>query len=396
MPVASSMPLVDNPGPRAMVIRTVTDWLDSGRLRPGEPLPSARSLARQLRLDPRTVGVALDMLQENGLIRQRANGRRIVNSDPHAASPRKSFLSNAVVMITGGDLLNPSPVLIQPGWSMQLEMAARAAIQRNGHHFVVFNIAQLQEQLKRLLQDRPLGVIVADPEHVKGDLMPLLVEARRNGLNVVVYGDAGHFEALDQVVSNHVAGCRRLTGWTIEQGRRCPALLVPMSETHRPWVQERIRGYREACFEVGIDPLPPIELPRLDEGWANADLFSHKSRVIAGYLADILTGPNQPDALLAPSDGPAYAVAAACRLLHCSVHDRVMVVGYDNYWEGSPERNLKPFSPAATVDKRNDLIGTALVDLLAQRVAGELPHEPQCRVIEPELIVYPVAQRVSA
>jgi DNA-binding LacI/PurR family transcriptional regulator len=398
MTAASTISLLDAPGPRSVVIRTVTEWLECGRLRPGEPLPSARALSRELRIDPRTVGVALNMLEEEGLIRQRSNGRRVVNGGSRANAPiaSDSFLSSSVVMIGGPLSHNALGPLAQRGWSLQLELAARAAIQDNGHHFVVFNLAQLREQLPQLLRHRPLGVIVADPEHVEGKLMPVLQEAARDGLHVAVYGDTDRYEAFDRVVSDHEAGCFALTRWLIGEGRRRPVLLLPDDGVELPWAQGRRAGYERACLEAGIQPRPTIKLPRRDDGWGDPDAFMHKARVTAGHLAEALTGPDVPDALLAPSDGPAYAAAAACRLLHRRVHDDVMIVGYDNYWEGSPERRFEPFAPAATVDKRNDRIGHALVDLLVDRVAGNLPDAPQCRVIEPELIVNTSAQNVHA
>ena len=49
--------------PRQRVVRQVTDWLEKGRFAPGEPLPSARSISRALKIDPRTVGAALDVLE---------------------------------------------------------------------------------------------------------------------------------------------------------------------------------------------------------------------------------------------------------------------------------------------------------------------------------------------
>jgi DNA-binding LacI/PurR family transcriptional regulator len=385
--------IVDRPGPRAAVIRTITDWLQSGRLRSGEPLPSARSISRELRVDPRTVGVALNMLEEEGLIRQRSNGRRIVNAEISAT--QDSFLRNAVIMV-GGDATSETPqVFAQAGWALQLELSARRAIQSNDHHFVALNLSQLQDQLPRLMQDPPLGVIVADPEHVKGDLLTMLKRARDGGLRVVIYGDVGHYDAFDRVMSDHAHGAYALTQWLIGQGRRKPALLLPAKQSQMPWVQGRRAGYERACREAGIGPCPTIELPRTPEGWGDRDAFTHKARLIAGYLAEALTGPDPVDALLASSDGPSFAVAAACRLLHRNVHEDVAIVGYDNYWEGSPERSLEPTIPLATVDKRNDLIGRALFDLLADRVADRLPDEPQCRVIEPELIELPQGPAVQ-
>ena len=43
--------------------------------------------------------------------------------------------------------------------------------------------------------------------------------------------------------------------------------------------------------------------------------------------------------------------------------------------------------PVATVDKRNHECGRQMIRLLLERIEGRLPPEPQCRVVEPELIV---------
>ena len=65
----------------------------------------------------------------------------------------------------------------------------------------------------------------------------------------------------------------------------------------------------------------------------------------------------------------------------------MLVVGYDNYWSDVPERQFESAPPAATVDKRNLETGRTLVELLEQRVTGQLSAEPQHRVVEPELLV---------
>ena len=53
----------------------------------------------------------------------------------------------------------------------------------------------------------------------------------------------------------------------------------------------------------------------------------------------------------------------------------------------SVERRFEEAGPVATVDKRNDVAGEAMVKLLRDRIEGRLPKAPQRVVIEPELRV---------
>ena len=71
-------------------------------------------------------------------------------------------------------------------------------------------------------------------------------------------------------------------------------------------------------------------------------------------------------------------------------HD-VLLAGYDHYWADVPERQYEATPPVATIDKLNARMGEQLVALLRQRVAGELPDAPQCRLVPPQLIVLDAA-----
>jgi DNA-binding LacI/PurR family transcriptional regulator len=42
--------------------------------------------------------------------------------------------------------------------------------------------------------------------------------------------------------------------------------------------------------------------------------------------------------------------------------------------------------PLATVDKRNDRMGAAVVEVLLGRMRGQLPAEPQQLAVPPELV----------
>jgi DNA-binding LacI/PurR family transcriptional regulator len=87
------------------------------------------------------------------------------------------------------------------------------------------------------------------------------------------------------------------------------------------------------------------------------------------------------------SDREVFTVAAALRSLGVEPGRDARIVGYDNYWSDCIERSWEPFEPDATVDKLNRRTGADMVELLLERAAGQLPPEPQLRVVAPRLIV---------
>jgi DNA-binding LacI/PurR family transcriptional regulator len=80
-------------------------------------------------------------------------------------------------------------------------------------------------------------------------------------------------------------------------------------------------------------------------------------------------------------------VNAALRLLGLVPGVDVCVTGYDAYWWQAPMREHCPDPPWATIDKGNQQLGVACVDLLLARIAGTLPATAQRRVIAPRGIL---------
>jgi len=116
-------------------------------------------------------------------------------------------------------------------------------------------------------------------------------------------------------------------------------------------------------------------------------LFDYHRRLMAGHLIERLHGPAKADALMVISDTEALRAAAACQLLGVRPNEDVAIVGYDNFWPVSPERDLAPTVPLATVDKHNDQTGRELMRLLLDRIRGRLGPAPQLRLVPPTVMV---------
>jgi DNA-binding LacI/PurR family transcriptional regulator len=141
--------------------------------------------------------------------------------------------------------------------------------------------------------------------------------------------------------------------------------------------------------DAGLEPAEPLCVP--PSPWNDATdgggkCFAQVARYNAGHLAQPLTADDRPDAIMCLSDEAVSYVTAGIKLLHLDPARDVVVAGYDNYWQQTWGHQHEPAAPIATVDKHNDRVGEALVELLLEPPAGDSPVR---RVIPPSLISDP-------
>ena len=74
------------------ILRQVLDGIASGRILPGEKLPSQRELAQRLVVAPLTIKKAYELLERNGTVETRRGHGTFVRADPQMASPAERRL----------------------------------------------------------------------------------------------------------------------------------------------------------------------------------------------------------------------------------------------------------------------------------------------------------------
>lgn len=375
--------LNDHPGPRT--VRTIRNWIHSGRLPAGERLPSETAIAERLGVSRMTARWGIQELEDEGLIR-RENRRRFVTDQPHQGS----VLEQSIAVLVNGPDDSRLDVQHSSGSEWAIQRGVLAAIEKAQLHALKLVPERLFGDEKRIgLQGVMHGVIALRQATEDAAVRAFLTRLREAGTPVAVYGDAASMPGFDTVVSDHERGAYEVACWLAERG--CRRIVQVWGGAYprknRPeWLERRNRGYRRAMELQGLEPLPPVELPDgevASEGMAD----NLEVRVLAGYLAEQFAHNPPTDALMLISDGLIHSVDAACRLLGRDSDNELMIAGYDNYWSETPEFRTNPIAPAITVDKQNFQIGAALVNLLADRAAGRLPDKPQIRTVPPKLVL---------
>ena len=373
-PVSLPAP-VESRAPRARAISTLRRWIQEGVLPPGQPLPTEDELARRVGVSRGTLRSALAMLDEEGLLRSNGGRLRIVQG-PASAQRASTIMEHTVAVLTGHA---ETPRHKGSGWLEFLTSGALDAIRGAGWHGLALHPARLQgAEVSRVLADPPAGAVVTDlPINEMG---ALLAQLQKAGTRVVTYGEWPDF---DRVTSDHEAGAYAVTRFLIERGRR-RILQTAVAPGTGYWYAGRRAGYERAMREAELELLPMLTVPSFPLG--DETVFADGARHFAGYLVEHLTGANPVDAIMASTDADVFGLAAACRVFGLVPNRDVWISGYDNYWAEWPAREFEPIAPVVTVDKNNLALGAAMVELVLERIEGQLPPQPQRRVVAPRLV----------
>jgi DNA-binding LacI/PurR family transcriptional regulator len=359
-----------------------------GELAPGARLPAERELAERFGVSRRTVNLALEQLQEQGVVDQVSPRIRRVAND---LAPRLRGLRRTVVVVTGrhadrSDRYGDDGMIDE----------ALAGISEQGLQPVTRSHDSLDRAaIRHLVTQQPVGLVLLGQAANSPTGQAAARELLAIGVPVVGYTDVMVRDAvaslpIDRVGSDQRAGGRLITEHLIARGCRRILRFWTTDSAHGPvrqWLVERDAGVRAALSEAGLPLLAPPDPPPIANGLDPARaIFDRDVRIAAGFLAEHLLADEPVDAILARSDKEFVYLAAACRLLRREPGRDVLLAGYDHTLARYPERRWEPASPAATIDKRMAAIGHELVATMRQRLSGELVGGPVLRRIAPHLV----------
>lgn len=196
-------------------------------------------------------------------------------------------------------------------------------------------------------------------------------ELRTMGRPAVMVGS--RWDNFDSFYWDETAGARMATEHLLNQGHTRIGLITTHHES--PIRNARIRGYKEALRDAGIEPRDDWIATGHTEKHAG---FSEES----GYEAMQRLRDRAPavTAVFASSDVQAIGAWQALRHEGLSVPEDVALVGYDDV-------KVSRFIGLSTVSQKMYDIGKAAADLLLRRLEGGDDDAPVSRLITPELQV---------
>ncbi len=361
----------------------------TGQIEDGVALPPERVISEWCDLSRGTVRKALGELESEGLI---SGGQGRLRRVCGTAVVEEKRVQQSIIALMWPDPQQHWKWQKSPGWQCHINRGAMEALENTGKHKLLLDPVLLDESIPMdwLLKLGVEGVITDemtadDPVRV----IEMLKYIRRLDLPVIAYSDEPWAQSFDRVVSDHRWGTYALTRWLLERGRRnIQRMWLVRDYDHRPhWLNERDAGFDQMMAESGLAALPPVELILHKPLKDPVKQFENMKHLIAGNLMRLTGEGREIDAIMLTSDGDVPACHAACRLIGRSPNDDMTVVGYDNFWDDLTGRRFESTPPSATVDKHNYEAGREMVKLYNERLSGQLPGEPQVRMIAPELLI---------
>lgn len=369
--------------PREQVTRTISEWIRTGILSPGAALPPENVISEQLKVARGTVRSGLDELEKNGVI-TKINRRRYVHREQRQAAPN---LIADTVMVLGISSDNPLRYK-DTGYMDAVQAGSLEQLMHDGLHSLNLQTAKLNEQVfNQLLSLSPRGALMFQDLLRSERGKAILRLLKKNFIPVVVDYEYPATLDCDRVLSDHFQGNYLLTRKLIDRGYRRILSFVPDSKEEF-WLERKRAGYLQALREAGLNPLPPPPAFKWNtpvNAW-DREAFDNFVRGYAGHLVEYFTSPEPPDAVMVVTDWDVPLVSSAIRLFGKTPGRDVAIVGYDNKSSSCHWNVFAPDLPAFTVDKRNTETGRRMVEILRQRLAGQLPPEPAVQLVAPQII----------
>lgn len=197
------------------------------------------------------------------------------------------------------------------------------------------------------------------------------ISAAAGSTPMVLLGERDAPSTVDHVVIDNVVAAREATEHLIGLGRRRIAAVGAPLEVSTGTGSLRLRGYRAALEEAGLEDAALV-VP-------TGRLLRHNGAEAADRLMEL---PHPPDALFCFNDVIAFGAIHALRRRGVRVPDDVAVVGFDDVEESS-------YSNPTLTTVRPDKLGIAetAVQRLVSRLEDPEAHRPDEVVIPHELVV---------
>jgi len=242
------------------------------------------------------------------------------------------------------------------------------AAQRRGYHLLVSSSHDAKAEIEaalRAMRGRVDGLIVMSP-HLDA---PTLVANVPAALPVVLLNCAVRGEGYDALTIENQRGAYRMARHLLSLGHRSIAMIRGAAGNYD--AAERLKGYRKALREAGIEPRPEWEMP--------GD-FTETSGFRA--IAQLLALEERPTAVFAANDAMAIGALSALREAGVHVPEEIAVVGFDDI---PLARYMSP--PLSSVRVPIAELGTRAVEMLLRAIDEKNEHKRRRQRLETTLVV---------
>lgn len=354
----------------------------TGRLQPGQPLPTELALSAECQVPQPTVHREIKRLIAEGVVELDRRGRRVVSIR------RGGLLSRTVVLCT--TFAEPETIRTSSldTWEINLELCTEQHLIALGYlSWRVPGRRFGEREIGLLGSDGPCGVVLFSDGMEAAQVGSLRTAFTAAGISVVVHGSPNEHPGVDVVASDQESGGAAVAAWLADQG--CRRLLIQMesaASTPLPhWFASRLSGIHRGASAAGLaEPAILVKPQGIEGSYGERSRFDAEAQLMADAIRPHLSGP-MPLGIVATSDGEVPRIWAGIRRLGLQPGRDILLAGYDGYWDDLLERRWEPTPPSVTVDKGNDRIGEQLARTLHWRLHDGSGMPPRHQLVPPIL-----------
>jgi DNA-binding LacI/PurR family transcriptional regulator len=341
--------------------------ITSGRLRPGDSLPTEHQLAEMMRVSRSTVRQSLGELEKEGIVRRvRGKGTFVAEVSLQNSNGSSTGQVNALAIVLPDTRM---------GFMSSLQYGFGGECHRDHRHMVVCDTDQdvykQSDAILRLIDQRVAGVAIMPPttaETPPHHIRPL----QSQGIPVVFcHRKVAGINAPLITFSGYEVG--RVAGRAMgKKGHRTIAYFGAASEE---LANQYVIGLRDAIREFGGD---------LPENYVHFGTHTHgpvpeeHERIVEEKLQEFLGQSNPPTAIMVSFDSTAESLYLGMGRLRIRVPEDVSLVSFGGTWrEGAIASRLT----AVTVDEAK--LGSEAARLLKEMHGGSRPLDNDEQIILP-------------
>ncbi len=326
----------------------------SGKAEPGSRLPSESEFQRELGISRSTIRQALNNAEAEGLIERVPGKGSFVRLTPID----KGRKNNLIGYITFD---------FHSEFQGQLLSGAESVTRASGYRILFCNsngnLSEENKLLDQLVSDKVLGILIW-PAYSTEASRRLFQLANQQQVPIVLMDRT--FEGLnnDYIISDNFKGAYEAVSYLINLGHKKIVFLSRPILKLLP-IAERLRGYRQAMMDNGLDPLEPWVAGNTNrENGYSLQMNGTVNREIE-EIEKMLRGENRPTAIFSMNDLVALEAFKAARLVGLKVPDNISIVGFD-------DMDIVSYFdiPLTTVHQDIFYMGKRAAELLIERIKG--------------------------
>lgn len=295
------------------------DYLDSGKLKAGDRLPTVRALQAVYGVSNGTIAHALTLLQEQGVIERHHGSGCIVCQASEDTGSKATDIMGLILSVSGLEI------------TMGVYDGVDRACRSNGYHLMMAstndNYETEREQLERMVSAGCKGVVLFPCSRTRTQLQNDYLRTEHRDLPIVVVDNVHAEQKRPGVLFDNYRACYEMTERLLQEGHKQIAFVDNLNMRNmiinKP-TRDRYAGYIAALKSAGCTA-------RDTDHW---EAFDASSKDGAADLVPFLTNwkeqPERPTAVIALEDHTAVHIINVARRLGIAVPGDLRVLGFDH------------------------------------------------------------------